>query len=1198
MSDKKTRWVGYLLLSLTLVSSWSRGQSINSSIVGTVTDPSGAVVPGAVCTLTAVETQAVSKAVTGSDGLYRFANLRQGIYALQVAARGFETFVQSGISLNMNETATVNVNLRVGTASQKVEVTANASPLNFEDAAHTGDITPAVLTALPLAVSGNSRSAASFIVLLPGVNTAAGNNPFESRINGGMKMGDESATDGVSMIEGLMGNIGMVALDNDYPLSPEAVSEVSVVTSNYAPEYGTTTSGVVTANTKSGTDQFHGDLREFLRNTVLNARAWGQPYRPKDIENQFGGSIGGPIKILGLSSGRSRSYFFFNYERWTIRGGTQFPVLSIPSMQERQGDFSDWTDGNGNLIPIYDPATTKANPNYNPNFPTGATNLPFLRQQFMGCDGNQPNVICSTDPRLQGSLAASNWFKYLPTPTFAGPLNNYVSPLPISDISGSGTNHRQSFDVRVDEYWRERDHMAVIVHNHSTVFSNLSNLPAPISYDAYLLPPGEIGPWIVRFNWDHTFSPTLLNNLNYGYNVYRGAEIAVDQSYVDQIPKIPGAAFYKAPPQLNFTDGFVQMGLDDTHYEARPTNIVNDMVTWIRGAHTIKFGGEFRDLTNNLRNNNNQSGTAGFADETTGLPGIVSGNPIASFELGIVDNGNVSNNTVYNISARGKSYALHLGDTWKATRKLSINYGLRWDVNTPASDAFENSSFLDPYATNGGAGGGLGTLAFAGTKWGDASFGRGAPEYTYYHAFSPRLGIAYAPNSKTVIRTGYGVFYSSALYPGWNSGIGQDGFNFTPAFSSSNSGLTPAFLLSQGFPAVSQLPPFISSTFDNGQNGPLYRPFNANREPYAQQWNLTIDRQLPRNFTVSAAYVANRGTRLLSNIDPINTLNPTYLSMGEKLYDTFQPGQAVLDGVPSPYSGWAEQMQACAPTVAQALLPYPQYCGTLPGINEDDGKSFYNSFQLKVEHRMSSGLWILGSYTLSKLLTTADSVQPSSLAGASEGVISPYQGQRNKALSLDDVPQILQLSLSYDLPVGSGKRFLNAGGPADKVLGGWQLVTLFRASSGVPFYFRSSTCNVPAQFGMACIPSITGPKPFLQSPASYDPDNGPLFNVAAFENPNTFNFYAGAGPRVSDLRGPGYTNQDISLIKNTKLTERVALQFRTEAFNVWNWHSLNCETRCFGATGFVTDVASPDFGQWNGNVTTPRTIQFALKLIF
>ncbi len=372
--------------------------------------------------------------------------------------------------------------------------------------------------------------------------------------------------------------------------------------------------------------------------------------------------------------------------------------------------------------------------------------------------------------------------------------------------------------------------------------------------------------------------------------------------------------------------------------------------------------------------------------------------------------------------------------------------------------------------------------------------------------------------------------------------------------------------------------------------------------PYAQQWNFTVDHQFTNNFYVSAAYVANKGTRLLSDIAPINTLNPSYLSLGQQLYDQFQPGQAVLDGVSEPYAGWTEQMQACAPTVAQALLPFPQYCGPLAGLNENAGNSTYHSLQLKAEHRFSNGLWLLSSYTFSKLLTDSDYIQNSALANGNlgaAGVISPYQRQRNKSLSVDDVPHTFNFSTLYELPVGKGQRFLNRAGMIDKVLGGWQLSTLVKISSGTPFFFRSSNCNVPSQLDVGCIPSqIAGVDPFLQDPNNFDPGKGPLLNRAAFQDPNSFNFTFGDGPRISGLRGPRFENQDFSIIKNMRITERVGLRFQAEFFNIWNQHIFVCETRCFGSTAFDNDVASPTFGQWNGNVSTPRNIQFALKLLF
>src|SRR5205823_10602490 len=279
-----------------------------------------------------------------------------------------------------------------------------------------------------------------------------------------------------------------------------------------------------------------------------------------------------------------------------------------------------------------------------------------------------------------------------------------------------------------------------------------------------------------------------------------------------------------------------------------------------------------------------------------------------------------------------------------------------------------------------------------------------------------------------------------------------------------NAGLTPAFILSQGFPQNFPQPPFVDSGARNGQDL-TYRPFDANRLSYSQQWNLSVERQFTSDFYVGLAYVANKGTRLPSTTAPLNALDPKLLSMGTKLYDEFKPGDVAVDGVPLPYPGWVEQMTGCAPTVAQALLPYPQYCSALFGQNENAGNSTYHSLQLKAEHRFSKGAWLLASYTLAKLLTSTDSVQAdATLWSGAYGVISPFERQRNKALALNDVPHTFSLAMIYELPFGRGKRFASSSGAADRLISGWQLGGILRITAGVPFLFRSGTCNIPAQF--------------------------------------------------------------------------------------------------------------------------------------
>jgi len=630
-------------------------------------------------------------------------------------------------------------------------------------------------------------------------------------------------------------------------------------------------------------------------------------------------------------------------------------------------------------------------------------------------------------------------------------------------------------------------------------------------------------------------------------------------------------------------------------------------LTWVRGRHTFKFGAEYRNFAYPERVERNGSGTFFFSNASTGLTGINSGNSFASFLLEKVYTANVDFRALPKWSPEAISFNAHFGDTWKATPNLSINYGIRWDFNPPSVEDRDQFSFFDPLGTNPGAGGRRGRLAFAGDKWGEASFGRRHPEEKYYKAFAPRLGIAYSLTPKTVIRAGYGIFFTQMYYPGWEGGISTDGFNANVAFSSQLGGLQPAFVLSGGFPQNFQRPPFIDSTFLNGKstaganNGfGNYRPFDANRLPYAQQWNLTVEHQFTNDFYVSTAYVGNKGTRLPSTLAPLNALDPRLLSTGQQLFDQFQPGQTELNGVPIPYAGWVEQMQACPPTMAQAMLPYPQYCGNIYGLNENAGNSTYHSFQLKAEKRFSGGIWVLTSYTISKILSSADNMNPGALLWSGlYGTISPFDRKRNKSLGLDDVPQILSAALIYQLPFGSGKRFASKAGVVDKLVGGWQISSIFRASGGTPFFFRSSNCNVPGQFAAGCIPAISpGANPFAQDKGNFEPTK-PLFNRAAFENSDSagFQFALGHGPRMSNVRGFGFHDHSLGLVKNTRIKEGLNFQIRAEFFNLWSWHVF-AGNAGYGNNDFNTDIASPTFGMWNGVASPPRNIQVGARIEF
>ena len=324
--------------------------------------------------------------------------------------------------------------------------------------------------------------------------------------------------------------------------------------------------------------------------------------------------------------------------------------------------------------------------------------------------------------------------------------------------------------------------------------------------------------------------------------------------------------------------------------------------------------------------------------------------------------------------------------------------------------------------------------------------------------------------------------------------------------------------------------------------------------------------------------------------------------MGAQLNDVFQPGDTQVDGVPAPFPNFATVMTGCAPSVAQALLPFPQYCNNISGINENQGSSSYNAFQLKAEHRFTRGFWALVSYTNSKLITNADNTENI----FNPTYFSPFEIRRNRSLAIEDVPQALNIASSYELPFGHGKSWLNQGAMS-AIFGNWALNGVFRVQSGIPFQISSSACSVPSQFVNFCSPALLpGGSPFLQSPTHFNP-NQPVLNPAAFESAALFedvnNLYTGKGSRVQNFRQPGYSDFDIGLQKSIQLTERFRFQLRGDAFNIFNQHHFNNVGTFLlsggtGGSAFNTDVASPEFGNWNGTVTNPRNIQVSGRITF
>jgi len=596
-----------------------------------------------------------------------------------------------------------------------------------------------------------------------------------------------------------------------------------VLTSSYAPEYGSSLSGQIVVESKSGGSEFHGGVYEYHRNTVLNARPYGDENRPKDLENDFGGYIGGPFKLPGgrnipwFNTGRKKSYFYLNLEAFRTRGAVSRTFLTVPTVKMKQGDFSEWKNvETGALIPIYDPATTRP---LDPTKPLSATNL--ARDQFMGCPGGppQPNVVCPD--RIANSLA-NGWLQFVPDPNLPGLTNNYAVPNPRPEELLAQANYLM---FRGDMYHGDKDHISVTVWYQGAAPNFLSDFPQEISFQRFTAPQFS---FVDRLRWDHTFSPTVLNHFGFGYLDRNEGYGSINWAlHPDATPTVPGVASATILPQINISDmqGFGNDGGDNIlNRTTRQTYVFLNTLTWVKGKHTFKFGFEYRDLGQNIRNAGlGSGGRFSFGRGPTGLLGVTSGHGLASFLLEQVSDANVDFRSIGAWYPRSDYYIAHFGDSWKVTPKLSINYGVRWDTMTPARELYDHHSFFDPHGINPTAGI-PGRLAFAGTKdlltgepWGDAAFGERHPEKTWKKGFAPRLGIAYSPTQNTVVRVGYGVFFTQAFYPGWEGSIATDGFNATLGVGDSLEGLQPAFILSDGFP-ISQftLPPFIDSSFRNG----------------------------------------------------------------------------------------------------------------------------------------------------------------------------------------------------------------------------------------------------------------------------------------------------------------------------------------------------------------------------------------------
>ena len=1191
--------------SFLLLACVATAQTNEGAIAGNVLDPSGAVVPNARIVAKGDATGVTYETISSSAGAYSFSHMTNGPYTLTATAPGFNSAVVSGVIVQVGTTSSLNINMQTGAVSQTVTVAGDAPTIETE----TSDIGTVVTTKqvldLPLALGSNvsnMRSPEAFVFLTPGAvgpgtNGSASNGTtnggaFQSKITGGQNYGTEILLDGASMYRSENGS----SFDETAP-SVEALGEFRVETSTMPAELGRTTGGIEIFSTKQGTNQFHGDAYDIFRNEDLDANTYnnnrlGLP-RALDKQNDYGGTLGGPVWIPKVYNGRDKTFFFFSWEQYRQnQGGVS--TSTVPTAAQAGGDFSSTLDTTNILgtnpceggAPIYfgeifDPKTTKT------------VNGVQCRTSFLSETGK--NAI----PKNQLSPIGEKIIGYYPPPQNASLINNFALPFsfPILDTA---------MTFRIDQSVGTRDKMYFTYSSRDN--NRLANPP-------YLPGPAGAGQnqdfftHYVRFGNDFTITPALLDHLNLGFNRTNSLNVAqasaAGQDFLAQlgIAGATGTQFPRINPGELQTASLGNTTNNDTIDNGYR---LNDTVDWVKGKHSMAFGVDARYQIFEPGSLNNTAGNINFAraetagsNASSGITGQ-SGNGLASLLLGVVDNANLN---AYASQPKWiySYFAVFAQDSYKITPHLTLNYGLRWDVDVPRREAHGNTSNIDLSAPNPGAGGLPGALVFAGKGAGRNGSVNERWADIWYKDYAPRFGFAWSPGSagNTVFRGGYGILYGANTYADFGNDL-QTGFQANPTFNSQD-GFNPAFNIASGFPSYNP-PPNLNPAQSNFQGNPAnaYIDPSYGRPAMIQNWSFEIQRQLATDLLLDVAYVGQHSTHLHSNIDPINALNPQYFALGSLLNASISSPQAAAAGIHAPFAGFPSTQ-----TVAQALLPYPQFFGlNTDCCLENLGQATYNALQASVHRRFHSGLNLMAAYTWSRTLTDADSALPffAQLSGLG-GIQNPFNQRGEKAESQQDIPQNFVLSYIYELPVGKGKPFLNKGGIVNAVLGGWSISGVQTYHSGQPFSFCCAN-GIPAFNHSVRFNYVAGQQLFSDAYLSghFDPVTDSLFNRAAFSDPNAPARIAAGGAyelgnmarEIGSIRSFFFYAEDFNLLKRTQITERSNLLLQVSFLNAFNRHIFDAHN------SVDTNANNTDFGLLNLNNTLqgPRRIQLQLKFEF
>ncbi|HET9696805.1 MAG TPA: carboxypeptidase-like regulatory domain-containing protein [Terriglobales bacterium] len=1218
------RWLrtAVVVVTFALLVSVASAQSDKGTLSGTVLDPSGAVVPNATVTATGTQTGAVYTAVTTSSGAYRIPNISVGTYNVKVVSSGFKTAESTGVVIQVNTVASLDISLTIGTATDVTTVSADAPSLQTESADIGTVVSTKQIQDLPIALNSTGqsflRSAETFVFLTPGTagpgtnSDASSSGIFESKLGGGQNFATEVILDGVSTQRADSGS----AFDQTAP-SVEALQEFKVTTSTIPADFGRTSGGLESFTTKSGTNHYHGTIFDLYRNDKLDANSWNNNFnkvpKPRDHQNDFGGSLGGPVWIPKLYNGKDKLFFFFSWEQYRNNQGTS-NTTTLPTDAERNGDFSavlgaPLTSGGNPVINPCDGSVVRTGQIFDPATTTTVGGVP-CRTAFAG------NII----PANRISAVAKKVLGFVPLANRASDCgiicNNYQL---ISAKEPRDTTMTVKVDMNVSEKGKA---FFSYSSRDQEVLNGNPVLPPPLDPNFF----NSNFTHYLRFGYDYAISPTLLNNFVVGLN--RLANFSKGQSITgvdwDQELGISGASG-QVFPQFSFSGspvGAGYQGLSAANDDRNVPNsfVLSDGVSWVRGRHSFRFGFEWRSFQFSRVSQANTSPAYEFQNFQTAFNanGTTTGDPFASFLLGAPNKESLSINLQQPRWA-SNYYATYIQDDFKVHPDLMVNLGLRWSVDTPRHESSGAQSVLDLTANNPLSPGTPGALIY----------GRGATgAQTYYRNFGPRFGFSYAPEkmfglvANTVLRGGYSIYYAPLQYSDFGSSL-TAGTTASPVFQSPDS-FTPVQSPDAGFPAFP--PPSNAkdpTLFTGTDSSPSYVAPSYGRPGMVQNWSLEIQHELAKDLILDIGYVGMHSTRLRSNLLQVNSLNPQFYPLGNDLnLDVTDPkAQADLATlgvtVPSWFVPlWSPNGEA---KLGQLLRPHPQYRNIDSSVLENAGQSTYNALQAKLERRFRNGLNLLAAYTFSKTLTNADSSFPTFTGFNSNvfGAQNAYNLKAEKSVSYQDVPHAFVLSYLYELPVGPGKKYLSHG-VASRVLGGWQVGGVHRYQSGVPVMinaFASSNPYANGNFRYSQIPGV----PLISPNAShFDPfgaDSGctahndgtftanssnNYFNCAALLDPNAPDLVAARGYAFGNLpvffsgiRTPHFFNEDFSIIKRTLITEGQALTVKVDIPNAFNRHTFgqldgNPTDSVFGVPG----------GGSHSVLNAPRRIQFTFRYEF